>query len=136
MLPHRTIKLAEQPTAVPFPTAVATKLTARVAELIAKPGKTDELRSLLCQSVTPLIRDRTGFVRTIVMTNQKERRRVAVITFWSTEEQAVNDPWEDTPLVRELLSPLIDTWSSTRTYEVDFTEATDTHSQAITVPVC
>lgn len=130
------LKLVEKPMTVPFPTAVATKLNARVVEFIAKPGKTDELRSFLSQSVTPLLRNRTGFIRMIVMTKQEERRRVAMITFWNTEGQAMTDPWEETALVRELLPPLIDTRSSKRTYEVDFTEATDAHCQAITMPVC
>jgi hypothetical protein len=130
------LKPVEKPITVAFPTAAATRLNARVVEFVAKPGKTDELRSFLSQSVTPLLRNRTGFIRMIVMTKQEERRRVAMITFWSTEEQAMSDPWEETALVHELLSPLIDTRSSKRTYEVDFTEATNAHCQAITLPVC
>jgi hypothetical protein len=101
-----------------------------VVEFIAKPGKADELRGLLCEAVTPLLRDRTGFIRTIVLTKLEERRRVVVITLWNLEEQTVSEPWEETPLVRELLSPLIDAWSSTRTYEVQLTEVTDAHSHA------
>jgi hypothetical protein len=105
-------------------------------EFIAKPEKTDELRGLLCQAVTPLLRDRTGFIRSIVLTTREELRRVVMITFWSTEESTVSDPWEETPLVRELLSPLIDAWSRTRTYKVDLTEATEAHGQAISLPIC
>jgi hypothetical protein len=85
---------------------------------------------LLCQAVTPLLWDRTGFIRSIVLTAHQESRRVVVITFWSTEKRTVQDPWEETPIVRELLSPLIDAWSRTRTYKVDLTEATEANSQA------
>ena len=111
---------------------MAAKLNARVVEFIAKPGKTDELRSLLCQAVPPLLRDRTGFIRSIVLTTHEEPRRVVMMTFWSAEERTVRDLWEETPLVRELLSPLIDAWSRTRTYEVD---ATDARSQDISLPI-
>jgi heme-degrading monooxygenase HmoA len=136
MLPHRTLKLAEQPMTVPFKHAAATKLNARVVEFIAKPRKTDKLRGLLCHAVTPLLRDRTGFIRTIVLTKHEERRRVVVITLWNTKEQTVSEPWEETPLMRDLLSQLIDAWSSTRTYEAHLTEVTEAHSQAISLPVC
>jgi antibiotic biosynthesis monooxygenase len=144
MIPRRTIREiplgslepAEQPMTAPFEDAVEIKLCARVVELVAKPEKTDELRGLLCKAVTPLLRDRTGFIRSIVMTTHEEQRRVVVITFWSTDEGTVRDPLEETPLVRELLSPLIDAWSKTRSYKVDLTEATEARSQAISLPIC
>jgi len=85
--------------------------------------------------VTPLLQDRTGFIRAMVLTKHGEPRSVVMVTFWSTEERTVRDPWEETPLVRELLSPLIDAWSRTRTYNVDLTEATEAHSQAISLAV-
>jgi hypothetical protein len=129
MIPRRTVREiplgslqpVEQLMTVPFEDAVAAKLNARVVEFIAKPKKANELRGLLCQAVTPLLRDRTGFIRSIVLTAHQESRRVVVITFWSTEKRTVQDPWEETPIVRELLSPLIDAWLRTRTYEVTWT---------------
>ncbi len=144
MIPSRTVREttlgslqpAERSMAVPFEDTAAAKLNARAVEFIAKPEKTDELRGLLCQVVTPLLRDRTGFIRSIVLTAHEEPRRVVVITLWSTEERTVSDPWEETPLVRELLSPLIDAWSRTRTYNVDLTEATEADSQAISLQIC
>ena len=120
-----------------FEDAVATKLHARVVEFVAKPEKTDELRGLLCKVVTPLLRDRTEFIRSIVLTTHEEQRRVVLITFWSTEERTVRDPWEETPQVRELLSPLVDVWSRARSYKVDhLTEAAEAPSQAISLPIC
>jgi hypothetical protein len=144
MIPRRTVREvpigslqpAEQPMTIPFEDAAAIKLNARVVEFIAKPEKTDELRALLYNSVTPLLRDRTGFIRSIVLTTLEEQRRVVVITLWSTEERTVRDTWEETPLVRELLLPLIDAWSRTRSYKVDLTEATEARSQAISLPIC
>ena len=144
MIPRRTVREvpidslqpAEQPMTIPFEDAVAIKLHARVVEFIAKPEKTDELRGLLYKAVTPLLQDRTGFIRSIVLTTLEEQRRVVVMTLWSTEERAVRDTWEETPLVRELLLPLIDAWSRTRSYKVDLTEATEARSQAISLPIC
>src|SRR5882762_11317605 len=85
-IPLVSLQPAEQ---LPFEDAVAAKLNARVVEFIAKPEKTDELRGLLCQAVTPLLRGRTGFVRSIVLTTHEEPRRVVMMTFWSTELRAV-----------------------------------------------
>ncbi len=90
----------------------------------------------MCQAVTPLLQDRTGFIRSIVLTAHEEPRRVAVITVWSTKESTVREPWEESPLVRELLSPLIDTWSMARTYNVDFTEAAEAHTRATRLAIC
>ena len=144
MIPRRTarevpigsMQPAEQLMTIPFEDAEAIKLHARVVEFIAKPEKTDELRRLLYKAVTPLLPDRTGFVRSIVLTTLEEQRRVVVITLWSTEERAVRDTWEETPRVRELLLPLIDAWSRTRSYKVDLAEATEARSQAISLPIC
>ena len=135
-IPLSNLQPAERCMRVPLEDTSAARLNARAVEFIAKPEKTDELRGLLCQAVTPLLRDRTGFIRSIVLTAHEEPRRVVMITLWSIEERTVRDPWEEMPLVRELLSPLIDVWSRTRTYNVDLTETTEAHSQAISLPIC
>jgi heme-degrading monooxygenase HmoA len=136
MIPHRTVREIPLGNLQPVEPPVAIKLHARVVEFIAKPEKTDELRGLLRQVVTPLLRDRSGFIRSVVLTTHEEQRRVVVITFWSTEEHTVRDPWEETPRARELFSPLIDALSRTRTCKVDVTEATEARSQAISLPIC
>jgi|SRR5580693_5484752 hypothetical protein len=140
MIPRRIVREIPvgrlQPEQSIIEDAVATELDARVVEFIAKPEKTDELRSLLCRAVTPLLRDRTGFVRSIILTKHEEPRRIVVLTFWSTEERTVNDPWEESPIVRKILSPLIDAWTRTRTYNVDLTETTEARSEAISLPIC
>src|SRR6266568_1660282 len=112
MIPRRTarqtslssLQPAEHCMTGPLEDAVAIKPNARVVEFIAKPEKTDELRGLLCQAVTPLLRDRTGFIRSIVLTTHGQQRSVVMITLWNTEEHAMRDPWEQTPLLRKLLS--------------------------------
>jgi heme-degrading monooxygenase HmoA len=143
MIPRHTVReisvgrlQPEQSMKASFEEAVATELHARVVEFIAKPEKADELRGLLCQAVTPLLRDQTGFIRSIVLTKHEEPRRIVVITFWSTEERTISDPWEESPIVREILSPLIDAWTRTRTYQADLTETTEAHCEATSLPIC
>lgn len=63
MIPSRTVRKiplgslqrAEQSMTVPCDDTAAAKLNARAVEFIAKPEKTDELRGLFCQAVTPLL---------------------------------------------------------------------------------
>jgi hypothetical protein len=117
-LPLGSFQPAERPMTAPFEDVVAAKVTARAVEFTAKPGKTDELRGFLCQVVAPLLRDRVGFICATVLTTHVAPRRVGMITFWSTEGR-VRDLWEETPLVREKLSTLIDAASRTSTYQVD-----------------
>jgi hypothetical protein len=111
------------------------RVNARAAEFIAKPGRADELRDHICKAVTPFLRERSEFIRTIVLTSDEEPRRVVAITFWSLEEHTCT-PWEESPLVREILSPLVDVWPRGRTYQVDLTETTETDEQAISLPAC
>lgn len=108
-----------------FEGAVGTNANARVVEFIAKPNKTDELRGLLRQSVRSFVGDQTGLIGLVILTFSEEPRRVLVMTFWRTEELAGRGSWDETPMVRELLSPLIDSWSRIRTYNVDLPESTD-----------
>lgn len=119
----------------PLEDASAARLNARAVEFIAKPGTTDELRGLLCQAVTPLLGDRTGFMGSIILTEHEEQRRVVMMTLWGTEE-TVGDRWEETPLVRELLSPVIDAWSRIRTYNVELMETTEAQGQVVSLPIC
>ena len=80
---------------------------ARGVEFIAKPGKTEQLRDHICQTVTAVLRGRMGFIQTIVLTSHQEPRRVMAVTLWSREKGATHAPWEKMPQVCEMLSPLI-----------------------------
>lgn len=100
----------------PFEHVDGTTVNARAAEFIAKPGRSEELRDHLCQSVAPLLREQSEFIRAIVLTSDEEPRRVVAITFWNFEEHT-SSPWEESPLVRDILSPLVDVWPRIRTYK-------------------
>jgi quinol monooxygenase YgiN len=128
-----SLQPAEPPMEVHFD-AAERKLNARAVEFIAKPGKAEELRGFLRQAVAPLLRDRAGFLRSIVLTTHGAPRRVVMITFWNTERRML-DLWEENPVVRKGLSPLIDAASRTSSYQVDVTEIIDAPSQTMNVQV-
>jgi hypothetical protein len=109
---------------LPLENAVGTNANARIVEFIAKPNKTEELQGFLRQSVRSFLLDQTGLIGFLVLTFLQEPRRVLVMTFWRTEELAERGAWEETPMVHELLSPLIDAWSRIRTYKIHLPEAT------------
>lgn len=108
-------------------------VNARAAEFIAKPGRSEELRDYISQAVTPLLRERSEFIRAIVLTSDEEQRRVVVITFWSLDEHTCA-PWEESPRVREILSTMVDVWPRVRTYKVDdLTETAETGERAMSM---
>jgi hypothetical protein len=124
------LRLEREPIRGPIADINGTRVNARAVEFIAKPGRSEELRDHLCKAVTPLLRERSEFIRTIVLTSDEEPRRVVAITFWSLEEHTCA-PWEESPLVREILSPLVDVWPRVRTYKAELTETTETDEQAM-----
>jgi len=107
------------------------KANARAVEFIAKPGKTEQLRDHICQTVTALLRGPMGFIQAIVLTSHQESRKVMAMTLWSTEKGATHARWEKMPQVCEILSPLIDVVLKVRTCKVDLTKPEETERQLI-----
>jgi hypothetical protein len=93
-------------------------LNAETIEFVAKPAKAMELRSAISDRVMPLLRERSGFINTILLTSQNEPRRLLAITFWKTSEDARQAIWEEIPLLCELLAPLVDSCSRVRGFHV------------------
>lgn len=93
-------------------------LNAETIEFIAKPSKAIELRSAISDRVMPLLRERCGFINTILLTSQNEPRRLLAITFWKTSEDAQHAMWEEIPLLCELLAPLVDSCSRAQAFHV------------------
>lgn len=134
---HRpgALRLVREPLEGPSEDVDARRANARVTEFIAKPGRTEELRAHICQSVTPLLREQSEFISTIVLTSDEEPRRVVAITFWCPEEPACG-VWEQNSLVRETLSPLVDVWPRGGTYKVDLTETIEIDDEAMSLVAC
>lgn len=97
-------------------------LNARTVEFIAKAGKMEELREKIRSGVTEILRQRTGFAGSMVLTSHKEPRLVLVLTFWKTVRDATNNRWEDARAVQQQLRPLIDVRTKVHTYEASLPE--------------
>jgi len=92
-------------------------LNARAVELIAKPGKSRQLRVCIRQEVVEYLSQRDGFAGTFLLTSHKEPRLNLVLSFWRTEEEASNNHWENSAAVRRLVSSLADVCRKVQTYE-------------------
>src|SRR5260370_7191353 len=90
-----------------FEDVVGRNANARVVEFIAKPNKTDELRSLLRQSVSSFVGDQTGLIVMVILTFSEEPRRVLLMTFWRTEHFPRPPSFKHPPPVLQLFSPFI-----------------------------
>jgi hypothetical protein len=93
-------------------------MNAETIEFVAKPAKSGELRSAISDRVMPLLRERSGFINTILLTSQNEPRRLLAITFWKTSEEAQHAMWEEVPLLCEMLEPLVDSCSRVQAFRV------------------
>ncbi len=93
-------------------------MIARVAEIIAKPGKTEELCQLLEQKVTPLVKRRPGFVEKITLTLGGESRFVLVISFWNSIEDADSHHRQLFPKIVRMMEPFVEKGPSVRMFEL------------------
>lgn len=92
-------------------------LNARAVELIAKPGKSRQLRACIRQDVVEYLNQRTGFAGTFLLTSHKEPRLNMVLSFWRTEKEASENAWEESTAVQRLVSSLADVCRKVQTYE-------------------
>ena len=93
------------------------KMNARTVEFIAKAGKEEELRKRFSGSVLELLKRKDGFSGLFVLSSHKEPRRLLVLTFWKTADEAVQNRWEETTAIRRQVSSLIDVCAKVHTYE-------------------
>ena len=93
------------------------KMNARTVEFIAKAGKEEELRKRFSVGVLELLKRKDGFAGLFILSSHKEPRRLLVITFWKTADEATQNQWEETAAVRRQVSSLIDVCTKVYTYE-------------------
>jgi heme-degrading monooxygenase HmoA len=92
-------------------------LNVRAVEFIARAGKASELQNYLQQRVFTLLARQIGFAGAIVLTSQKEPRRVSLLSFWRTENESSQNQWEFAPEVQSAIGSLIDASSRVQTYD-------------------
>ncbi len=92
-------------------------LNVRAVEFIAKPHKMGELQECMRGRISEFLGNLAGFSGALVLTSHKEPRLILVLSFWNTEGHATQNRWEDSRVVRQMVSPLIDVCSRVHTYE-------------------
>lgn len=93
------------------------RLNARTVELIARPGKAEELRVRLCEQMAQILRSKDGFEGVFVMASHQEPRLFVLATLWSTMREAEETRWELDPAFRRLIGNLVDVCARVQTYE-------------------
>lgn len=93
------------------------KLNARTVELIARPGKVEELRTRVCEEMTPILQSKQGFEGVFVMASHQEPRLFVLATLWNTMREAEETRWELDPAFRRLIGNLVDVCVRVQTYE-------------------
>ncbi len=74
---------------------------ARLVQATAKPGKKDEVRTILENEVTPLLQKQPGFVDAVGLTGDLNPQEGAMLTFWKTKNDA--ETFYKTPAFTKLL---------------------------------
>lgn len=98
-------------------------LSVRAVDFIAKPGMSSQLRAAVDRFLLKFLARQFGFAGTILLTTHGEPRRIAVLSFWRTDEYGCSaNRWELARDVQQMLRPLIDAISRVRTFQADVSE--------------
>jgi quinol monooxygenase YgiN len=101
----------------------------RVVEVTTKPGKAQELTSIINDEVLPILKKQVGFVDETVLLSDTDPNRGLAISFWNTKEDAERYHREQYPAIHEMIRPLLDADPVVRTFNVD---TSTTHKIAAT----
>jgi len=93
-------------------------MTARIVEVIAKRGRSQEVCRLVEPNVLPLVRRLDGFLGKWTLVAQDEPRRIVFFSFWTTPATVAEYQRSLYPKVLELLAPLIEMVPLARVFEV------------------
>jgi len=92
-------------------------MVARVAEIIAQPGKTAELCRII-QDQVPLVRELPGFVDYFMLVLESEARVVLMLSFWESGKDAEGFERGLLPDMRARLKPLIEVGPTVRAFDL------------------
>jgi hypothetical protein len=98
-------------------------LNARAVEFIAKPGMIRQLQCCIREGIMRVLEDRVEFSSALLLTSHKEPRLVVVLTFWNSKEAALNNRWEQSAAVRQMVLPMIDKCCNVHSYEASLPES-------------
>jgi heme-degrading monooxygenase HmoA len=90
----------------------------RVVEVNSKPGKSHEIANAINEKVLPILRKQSGFLDETILTSETEPNRVMALSFWKAKEDADRYQREQFAKVTEILSSLIESPPTVRTFNV------------------
>lgn len=90
----------------------------RVVEISTKPERSHELADTINEKVLPILRQQVGFLDETILTSDMQPNRVLALSFWKTKEDAERYQREHYARVTEILSNLIESPPSVRTFNV------------------
>ncbi len=93
---------------------------ARIVEAPAKPGKRNEIMTLLAEELMPMLRTQSGFVDFVGLTSDMNPVDGMTIAFWATKadaERFYTNP-EYKALMTERITPLLEQMTI-RTFDVE-----------------
>lgn len=102
-------------------------LNARAVEFIAKSGKIRQLQCCIREGIMRGLEDCAEFSSAMLLSSHKEPRLVVVLTFWNSKEAALNNRWEETAAVRQMVFPMIDKCCNVHSYEASLPESPTIH---------
>jgi quinol monooxygenase YgiN len=90
----------------------------RLVEVSTKPGKSQQVANTINDKVLPILRQQAGFLDITVLASEMESNRVLALSFWKTKEDAEHYQREHYAKVIEILSNLLESPPSVRTFTV------------------
>lgn len=102
----------------------------RIVEINAKAGKGKELARALNDKVLELLRDQPGFVDLITLQANDNPDHVIGMSFWKTQEDAMNYNAQGFPRVTDLIRNVIEGTPQVRTFNIVASTAHNIAAQA------
>ncbi len=92
---------------------------ARLVDATAKPGKKDEIFTILTNELAPLLKKQQGFVDAVGLTGDPNPQEGATLTFWMTKNDAETFyKTSEYTNIMERIKPLLE-GMNIRTYNVE-----------------
>jgi heme-degrading monooxygenase HmoA len=112
------------------PTRGGPLMFSRIVEINAKTGKGKELARALNDKVLELLRNQPGFVDLITLQANDNPDRVIGMSFWKTQEDAMNYNTQGFPRVTDLIRNVIEGTPQVRTFDIVASTAHNIAAQA------
>lgn len=96
---------------------------ARIVDCQAKAGHTDEVNAMLRNEVLPVLKEQSGFVDLIVLSDKLFAERMVCISLWHSREDAHRYHQHTYDVIMEMLQPQLETRPTLETFVVNTSTA-------------